>query len=223
MTDVQAALGACPLFAGIAPEHRAAMLSCLGARRRRVEKGEVVFLEGSPAEYVGVVLEGAAQVVRDDFYGNRTIQAVLEPGELFGETFACAGTARMPVTVEAVRDSEVLLIRLRRIIQTCSNACEFHNRMVMNLLRAIAEKNLRLNQKLEITARRTTREKLLAYLTAQARQAGAERFTIPLDRQGLADYLGVERSALSAEIGKLRREGVLESERSSFRLLKREG
>ena len=223
MTDVQDALRACPLFAGIAPEHRAAMLSCLGARRRRVEKGEVVFLEGSPAEYVGVVLEGAAQVVRDDFYGNRTIQAVLEPGELFGETFACAGTARMPVTVEAVRDSEVLLIRLRRIIQTCSNACEFHNRMVMNLLRAIAEKNLRLNQKLEITARRTTREKLLAYLTAQARQAGAERFTIPLDRQGLADYLGVERSALSAEIGKLRREGVLESERSSFRLLKREG
>ena len=223
MTDVQAALGACPLFAGIAPEHRAAMLSCLGARRRRVEKGEVVFLEGSPAEYVGVVLEGAAQVVRDDFYGNRTIQAVLEQGELFGETFACAGTARMPVTVEATKDAEVLLIRLRRITETCSNACEFHNRMVMNLLRAIAEKNLRLNQKLEITARRTTREKLLAYLTAQARQAGAERFTIPLDRQGLADYLGVERSALSAEIGKLRREGVLESERSSFRLLKREG
>ena len=218
--DVQAVLGACPLFAGIAPEHRAAMLSCLGARRRRAAKGEVVFLEGSPAESVGVVLEGAVQVVRDDFYGNRTIQAVLERGELFGETFACAGMARMPVTVEAVRDSEVLLIRLRRITQTCSNACEFHNRMVMNLLRAIAEKNLRLNQKLEITARRTTREKLLTYLEMQAKAHGSAVFMIPFDRQALADYLEVDRSGLSAEIGKLRREGVLESVKNKFTLLR---
>ena len=198
------------------------MLGCLDARVRRAARGEAIFPEGGPADRVGILLSGEAQVVRDDFYGNRTIRAVLSPGELFGETFACAGVERMPVTVEATKDAEVLLIRLRRITETCSNACEFHNRMVMNLLKAIAAKNLQLNRKLEITGRRTTREKLLAYLTAQAGQAGSSRFTIPLDRQGLADYLGVERSALSAEIGRLRREGVLESERSSFRLLKGE-
>ena len=117
--------------------------------------------------------------------------------------------------------SRILLIRLRRITETCSNACEFHNRMVMNLLRAIAGKNLMLNAKIEITSRRTTREKLMAYLLNQAKRAGGSTFTIPLDRQGLADYLGVERSALSAEIGKLRREGVIESERSTFRLIQK--
>ena len=105
------------------------------------------------------------------------------------------------------------------ITQTCSSACEFHNRVVLNLLRVMAAKNLQLNQKLEITSRRTTREKLLAYLLAQAKREGSDAFTIPFDRQGLADYLGVDRSALSAEIGKLRREGVIESERSAFRLL----
>ena len=221
MSDDFEVLLRCPLFEGIAPKDARAMLGCLGARTVEAARGASIFLEGSPAEYVGIVLSGAAQVLRDDFYGNRAIQAVLQPGELFGETFACAGLDRLPVAVEAAQPSRILLIRLRRITETCSNACEFHNRMVMNLLRAIAGKNLMLNAKIEITSRRTTREKLMAYLLNQAKRAGGSTFTIPLDRQGLADYLGVERSALSAEIGKLRREGVIESERSTFRLIQK--
>ena len=220
MPDFFETLLRCPLFEDIAPNDARAMLGCLGARAVDVGRNEPVFLAGSAADYVGIVLSGAARVLRDDFYGNRTIQSVLQPGELFGETFACAGIARLPVTVEATQPSRIMLIRLRRITETCSNACEFHNRMVMNLLRAIAAKNLMLNNKLEITSQRTTREKLMAYLMGQAKRAGGSSFTIPLDRQGLADYLGVERSALSAEIGKLRREGVIESERSAFKLLK---
>ena len=125
----------------------------------------------------------------------------------------------MPVSVVAVRDSEVMLIDARRITVSCSNACEFHNRMVMNLLCAMAAKNLQLSRKIEITSHRTTREKLMAYLMTQARQARSSSFTIPFDRQALADYLCVERSALSAEIGRLRREGVLESDKSNFTLL----
>ena len=213
------ALAGCPLFAGIREADMLAMLDCMQARSVAVDRGERVFREDSPAEYVGILLEGAAQVCREDFYGNRAIQAALRPGDLFGETFACAGVRRLPVSVEAVQPSRVLLIKLDRIIETCPSACGFHNRVVLNLLRVLAEKNLQLNQKLEITSRRTTREKLMAYLMAQAKRGGSDAFTIPFDRQGLADFLGVDRSALSAEIGKLRREGVIESERSAFRLL----
>ena len=220
MSDDFEILLRCPLFEGIGPKDARAMLGCLGARTVEAARGASIFLEGSPAEYVGIVLSGAAQVLRDDFYGNRAIQAVLQPGELFGETFACAGLDRLPVAVEAAQPSRVMLIRLRRITETCSNACEFHNRMVMNLLRAIAEKNLRLNQKLEITARRTTREKLLTYLEMQAKRAGSASFTIPFDRQALADYLEVDRSGLSAEIGRLRKEGVLQSVKNKFTLLR---
>ena len=224
MSDDFEVLLRCPLFEGIGPKDARAMLGCLGARTVEAARGASIFLEGSPAEYVGIVLSGAAQVLRDDFYGNRAIQAVLQPGELFGETFACAGLDRLPVAVEAAQPSRILLIRLRRITETCSNACEFHNRMVMNLLKAMAAKNLQLNRKIEITSRRTTREKLMAYLLNQARLAQSGSFTIPFDRQALADYLCVERSALSAEIGRLRREGVLESEKSHFKLLtRREG
>ena len=219
MADFIEALQKCALFEGIAPRDLKAMLGCLGGRIADFARGEAIFPADSPAEHVGVVLEGAAQIVLDDFYGNRTIQSIVECGGMFGEAFACAGVDRLPVTVEGVRPGRVMLIRLRRITETCSNACEFHNRMVMNLLKAMAAKNLQLNRRIEITSRRTTREKLMAYLMTQARQARSNRFTIPFDRRGLADYLCVERSALSAEIGRLRREGVLESDRSNFTLL----
>ena len=221
MPDNFDALAACALFEGVSREDRAAMLQCMQARAVDVAKGEAVFRAEGPAEYVGILLSGGVRVFREDFDGHRTIQAAVRPGDLFGETFACAGLSRLPVTAEADRPSRVLLIRMKRLIETCPSACAFHNRVVMNLLKAMAAKNLLLNQKLEITSRRTTREKLLAYLSAQARDAGSDSFVIPFDRQGLADYLGVDRSALSAEIGKLRREGVIESDRSAFTLLHR--
>jgi CRP-like cAMP-binding protein len=197
-----------------------AMLQCRQARIIDVPKGGAVFRVDGPAEYVGILLCGGVRVFRDDFDGNRAIQATIQPGELFGETFACAGVGHLPVSVEADRSSRVLLIRLKRIIETCPSACGFHNRVVLNLLKVLAAKNLLLNRKLEIVSRRTTREKLMAYLSFQARAAGSNHFAIPFDRQGLADYLGVDRSALSAEIGKLRREGVIESARSAFTLLR---
>lgn len=212
-------LQSCGLFDGIAADELRALLDCVGGRMRPFARGEAVLQADSRAEYVGIVLSGSAQIVRDDFYGNRSIQAVLQPGELFGEAFACAGVERLPVTVEGVQPGTAMVIRLNRVVETCSNACAFHNRMVMNLLREMAAKNIQLNQKLEILTRRTTREKLMAYLLSQAKRARSNSFAIPFDRQALADYLGVERSALSAEIGKLRREGVLESERSRFTLL----
>lgn len=219
MEDFIEALQRCVLFDGIGEGDLKAMLGCLGGRVQGYDRGEVIFPAEGPAEQVGIVLSGEVQVARDDFFGNRTILARVEPGEMFGEAFACAGVERLPVAVEGIRPGKVLLIRLKRITETCSSACGFHNRMVMNLLRAMAAKNLQLNRKIEITSHRTTRDKLMAYLMGQAKQAGNMSFVIPFDRQGLADYLCVERSALSAEIGRLRREGVLESERSRFRLL----
>ena len=219
MREEMGVLAACPLFAGVDPGDVEAMLGCMKPRVISAGKGGLILRADDPAEHVGILLAGGARVQREDFYGNRAIQAALRPGDLFGETFACAGVRRLPVSVEAVQPSRVLLIKLDRIIETCPSACGFHNRVVLNLLRVLAEKNLQLNQKLEITSRRTTREKLMAYLMAQAKRGSTDAFTIPFDRQGLADFLGVDRSALSAEIGKLRREGVLESDRSAFTLL----
>ncbi len=218
MDEYFSILLACPLFEGIHAEDLGAMLGCLNAQRIERGKGEAVFLEGDPANRMGIVLSGALQIVKNDFYGNRSIVDTVGPSQLFGESFACAGLQPMPVSCVATQPSVLLLLDCGRVTQTCCNACAFHSRVILNLLRVVADKNLALNQRIEILSRRTIREKLMAYLMDQAKQSRSASFTIPYDRQGLADFLGVERSALSAEIGRLRSEGILKSDRSRFML-----
>lgn len=214
-------LESCPLFHGIDSNDLTIMLPCLGARVSSYQKNEMIFREGDPPKDMGIVLSGAAQIVREDFYGNRSIVARIGPAELFGESFACAGVPTLPVSVTAAEDCSVFLIDCRRITASCNNACSFHNRMIYNLLQVVATKNLMFNQKIEITSHRTTREKLMAYLLLQAKQQNKTSFTIPYDRQALADYLCVDRSAMSVEISKLRKDGIIACEKNHFELLQK--
>lgn len=220
MKEFYPILERCPLFEGIRVENLSTMLDCIGGRTLSVLKGQPLYREGDPATHVGLVLSGAVRLVREDYYGNRSIVAHIAPGELFGETYACAGVISLPISVVADEDSVVLLMDCRRITTSCSNACAFHSRIVFNLLRLVAVKNLVFDQKIQVTSKRTTREKLMAYLLNQAKLQDSNSFSIPYDRQELADYLEVERSGLSAEISKLRKEGILESEKNRFTLLK---
>lgn len=213
-------LARCPLFAGISATEISALLECLSARTVAVEKNHTIFWEGDPAQDMGIVLEGSVQVVRDDYYGNRTIVAQVEPGGLFAEAFACAGSPSYPVSVVATAAGSVMLLDCQRIMTVCSSGCAFHSRLIKNLLAIVATKTLHLNQKLELLSHRSIRERLMSYLLTCAKKSASPEFTIPYDRQQLADYLSVERSALSAEIGKLQKEGILESRRSWFRLKK---
>lgn len=208
-----------PLFAGIQPEELSSMLGCLQARVVAANKDDPIFLEGDEAGYMGLVLEGGVQVVRDDFYGNRTILTHAGPGELFAEAFACAGIDTVPVSAYATKDSKVLLLSCQKMLTVCSSACRFHNQLVKNLLNVVARRTLELSGKIQLMSRKTTKEKLMAYLLSQAKAAGSPQFTIPFNRQALADYLGVERSAMSTELGKLRKEGVLTCKGSEFHLL----
>lgn len=219
MMDFSPVIERCPLFDGIRMEDLSAMLGCIGGRTVTASKGQTIYHEGDPATHVGMVLSGAVRMIREDYYGNRSIVAHIGPSELFGETYACAGITSLPISVVADEDSVLLLMDCRRITTTCSSACAFHNRIIFNLLRLVAMKNLVFDQKIQITSKRTTREKLMTYLLNQAKLHGSNSFTIPYDRQELADYLEVDRSGLSAEISKLRKEKVLESDKCSFRLL----
>lgn len=222
MTPLAASLD-CPLFKGIAPEDLDGMLHCLGARETRFSKGEVILQEGSPVRDVGLLLSGRVQLIRTDFYGNRSIMMDITPGRLFAESFACAGTEHSPVSAIAAEDCRILLLDCRRLLTTCSHACSFHSRVIYNLLQIVAEKNLALHRKSMITAGRSTRDKLLTYLQMQAQEAGRSNFTIPFDRQELADYLEVDRSGLSATLSKLKKEGILDYNKNRFQLHKSVG
>lgn len=219
MKDFFDILRECPLFDQIGDENLDEMLGCLGAKKCSYKKGDTVLAEGDKAKYLGIVLKGSVQLVRVDYYGNRSILTSIEPPQLFGEAFACAGLDSVPVDVVAAEDTDILLTDAMHIARPCENACAFHRQMTLNLLQIVARKNLVLHRKIEITSKRSTREKLMTYLLLQAKKAGCSTFTIPYDRQELADYLGVERSGLSTEIGKLRNEKVLECRRSTFTLL----
>ena len=219
MKDFFDILRECPLFDRIGDESLKEMLGCLNAKERSYKKGDAVFAEGDKAKYLGIVLEGSVQLVRVDYYGNRSILTNIEPPQLFGEAFACAGMKSLPVDAVAATDTRILLLDAQRIARPCGNACPCHGQTILNLLHIVAKKNLVLHQKIEITSKRSTREKLMTYLLLQAKKAKSHTFTVPYDRQELADYLEVDRSGLSAEISKLRNEKVLECRRSTFTLL----
>ncbi len=209
----------CPLFDEIAEEDLLRILGCLDARVVEFDKKYTIFTEGTPAHYVGIVLSGSAQVTQVDYYGNRSILSNIRAGELFGEAFACAGASSLPVSVVANEPSEVMLIECTHILHTCRNGCSFHHQLIYNLMKDLAVKTILFHQRAEIISKRTTREKLLTYLSTYAKEVGKSCFEIPFDRQELADYLEVDRSGLSMEISKLRSEGVLESHRKKFCLL----
>ncbi len=209
----------CPLFFNIEDDKLLTMLNCLGAKVVSFDKKYTVLAEGTPAKYIGVVLTGSAQILQIDYYGNRSILGKVGPSEMFNEAFACAETNAIPVTVIANEPSEIMLIDCSHILHTCHNNCGFHQQLIFNLMKDLAEKTIMFHQRIEVTSKRTTREKLMAYLFLQAKKADSTTFTVPFDRQELADYLEVDRSGLSAEISKLRNEGIINCHRSRFELL----
>lgn len=210
----------CPLFQGITENELLGMLECLGARVIQFRKKETIIAEGQPAKYIGIILRGSAQIIQVDYFGKRSIVAGIEDSELFGESFACAGMKSIPIDVVAAEDTEVMLIDCLRLTRSCSNSCAFHQQTIYNLLKVMATKNLIFHQKIEITSKSTTREKLMTYLLLQVKKNNSISFEIPYNRQELADYLGVERSGLSVEISKLCRQGLIEADKKKFKILK---
>ncbi|MDL2313902.1 Crp/Fnr family transcriptional regulator [Desulfovibrio sp. OttesenSCG-928-C14] len=211
-----------PLFAGIDEKQLDSLLACLRAVKRHYQRDEFVFVAGAKATSVGVVLSGSVRVLQEDFWGHRAILAHIEPGGLFGEAFSCAEKDALPVSVVAPEASEILLVDYRRIVTTCSSSCIFHTLLVMNMLRILAEKNIMLTRKIEHLSKRSTREKLLSFLSAQAVFAKSNTVEIPFNRQELADFLCVDRSALSRELGAMQSEGLINYDKNSFELLRPE-
>lgn len=206
----------CRLFDGISQEQLPEMLHCLQAWTAEFEKGEILCPAGEPVGFLGVVLSGSVSIESGDVWGNRSILGKLGPGEVFAEAYACVPDTPLLVSVAAQEKTKILCLEMERVLTSCPNSCAHHRRLVRNLLQVTAEKNLELTRKISYTSPKSIRGRLLSYLSDQAILQGSRQFAIPFDRQQLADYLGVERSALSKELGKMRREGILQTEKNRF-------
>ena len=207
------------LFRGAAPEEVEAMLACLQAQTKTYTRGETILHAGDIVSAVGLVLSGSVSIEQDDVWGNKSILDHVHPGQLFAETYACLPGEVLMISAVAAQPCEILFLETSRVLHICSNACEFHNKLVRNLLTIASQKNLTLSRRIFHTSSKSIRGRLLSYLSFQAAQAGSREFDIPFNRQQLADYLSVDRSAMSNELGKMQREGLLRSERSHFVLL----
>lgn len=207
------------LFEGVDREDIVAMLDCLGAVSRTFEKGQVVFARGERMGAVAVLTAGRVAIQDDDWWGRRTIVDVIAPGGVFLESYAMPGSPTLMNDVVALEDGAVVLLDAAKVMTTCSSACAMHTRVFMNLLSSLAGRNRALVRRLSTLSRRTTREKILSYLSQEAARQGSSSFTIPLDRQALADYLAVDRSAMSSELSRMRKDALVDFHTSSFTLL----
>ncbi|MBE6924548.1 MAG: Crp/Fnr family transcriptional regulator [Ruminococcaceae bacterium] len=205
------------LFDGIEPENYLAVLGCTGYHLGKYRKGDIVAFEAENIRHIGIILSGTVDMIKEDFQGDKYMLLRLGRDEVFGETFACGSDSASIVTFMVSEDSEILFMPFSRMMHSCSKACAFHHRLIENMLRIIADKNRELLQKVEVVSKRTIRERLLVYLSMQP--CKSEYIEIPFGRTELAEYLCVDRSALSRELVKLKAEGIIDYDRNCFRIL----
>jgi len=212
-------IGQCVIFKDISRKDASALLNCLAAEKRTYGKNEEILTAGEPVDSIGLVLEGNVTIEKDDYWGNRNIVTVIGPGETFAESYACVPDAMLGVTVRTVGQTSVLEMKVAKVLTTCTNACVFHSMMIRNLLSLVASRNLFMSSKITFLSQRTTREKLMSYLSAESQRVKSGTFDIPFNRQQLADFLSVDRSAMSNELCRLRDEHVLKFDKNHFTLL----
>ncbi len=208
-----------PLFHGIKPEERKAMLSCIGYHIGTFRKGDIVAFEEENIRHIGIVISGAVDMVKEDLWGNKTMLVRMRRDELFGETFACGSDNRSVVSFLVSEDAQILFMPFDRVMHNCTMVCRFHHRLIENMVSIIANKNRDLMRKVEVVSKRTIREKLLAYLSIQAQTQESRYVEIPLGRVELAEYLCVDRSALTRELVKMKEDGLIDYDRNCFRIL----
>ncbi|MFI3225828.1 MAG: Crp/Fnr family transcriptional regulator [Clostridia bacterium] len=210
------------LFYDISDEDILSLLQCLEAKKVQYLANQVIFSQGEMVELVGIVLSGNIQIIKDDFYGNRNIVSNVGECELFAEAFVCANVEKMPVSVISTVKSEILLINYKKLTTVCKSTCGFHSKMVFNMLKILASKNVNITQKIDILSKRTTKDKILSYLYGEFQKNGRKIFEIPLNRQQMADFLFVDRSALSNELAKLKKDGVIDFNKNKFEIFNEE-
>lgn len=219
MQEITTILKHTRLFSGVGNDEISAMLNCLQAKLVTYKKGEYVFRQGEHVNRISVLAEGKLLVQSDDFWGNRSIINVIDIGEMFGEAYASPESEAIPNDVIAEEDSTVIFFDIQKILTVCPSACKFHSIVIQNLFFAISDKNRKLVQKMGHMSKRTTRAKLISYLSEEARRQSKNTFTIPFNRQQLADFLSVDRSAMSNELCKMRDEGLISFNKNQFTLL----
>lgn len=219
MEKFYAVMGKCPLFDNIKADDYKTLMSCINAHVKKFNADDYIFLAGSQISYVGIVLTGAVEIIKENLAGTRLIMDFLEPSSIFGEGIVCTKARIAPVSVRVKEDSQILFIPFERIIKTCGSACNFHFQLIQNMMMLLGEKNFKMNSKIELLMLKGMREKLAAYLINESQKNNSLSFDIVPNRNELAEYLNVSRTSMSRELSRMKEEGLLDYYQNSFKIL----
>lgn len=209
---------ASPLFIGINEEEIETILACINARALEFKKDEIILMPGARVEELGLVLTGRVQISKEDIFGNVSILSMAGQGEVFGEVLSLLESKKSPVMVKAELPCTILFVNFQNMLHNCSKNCEFHSQLVKNMLFIMAQKNVIQNFKIEILSKKGIRERVIAYLLNQWQCNQSRRFDVPFNREGMADFLCVDRSALSKELSNMKNEEKIDYHKNSFLL-----
>ena len=214
-------LSQCELFIGIKETDVDSAIKCLHGKIKIFKKGNFIFQSGEKTQLAGIVIKGEINIIQNDLWGNQNIISHIGKGEMFAEAYACTDNESFMVEVIAMKDCEILFININKIINICQNTCTFHSILMKNLLKILATKNLNLTRKINIITPKLIKERLMRFLSYEATKRNSLTFEIPFSRQQLADYLCVDRSALSNELSKMQSEGIIVYNKNLFKLIKK--
>lgn len=209
----------CALFYGIEETSLESLIKCMNAQIRKFGPEDYVFLSGDEINYVGVILTGAVEIIKENLAGNKHILAILGGSHMFGEGIVCTAARISPVTVRVKEDSEIMFIPYERVIKSCGNSCTFHIQLIQNMMVVLGEKNVSLNRKMELLIMKGMREKLASYLLSESVKNEGSIFQIIMNRNELADYLNVSRTSMCRELARMKEEGLIDYYGNSFKLL----
>ncbi len=220
MTDTQLdTLLKCSLFKNISKQELLSLLPCLNATLQSFDEHQLIFNQGNVLNYVYIVIEGEIEIAKTNFAGQKNIISLLNCSQLFGEGVVSTTKRLSPVSATALSKAKLLLIPYERITIGCKNGCSFHFSLIHNMMNLLAEKNYHLNNKMDIILLKSMREKLLSYLTFEAQRTNSKSFTLPFNRNQLADYLNVSRPSMCRELARMKEEGLIDYYQNSFKLL----
>jgi CRP-like cAMP-binding protein len=223
MTEYMDGLTHTKMFSGVAPEDMEELLGCIGARRVDYVKDEFIIEIGGAVSDFGVMLSGHSRSVKWDVNGRAIIISLLEKGSGIGVMLAASPGHKSTVAVQALDDVSVLFVPYSRITNHCAKACARHEKLLRNYVYAVAQKGLELHERIDCLLKPTVREKILTYLRKASREQQNRIISIPFNRNTMAEYLNIDRSALSRELSNMKKEGLIEYQKNRFTLSRGNG
>ena len=198
------------LFQEMSDKEFSSLINCFSPQVKHFSKGEVVILAGYPVNRIGIIISGNAAAYSEHIDGNQTIMANLVASSVFGDALSSTKARRSPVTVCAITNITVVFIEYEQVLSMCGNACLAHRILLQNLLKSISEKCFLLFDRINILREKTLRQRVQAYLHILSNGGELKEVTLPFTKTMLADYLLSNRSALSKELGKMQKDGIIE-------------